>query len=70
MRLIMFYYNRNDLSEGVNPFNGKECKECIVFHYWFLIMGLSFIILPVIAVINGRCWTSILKTESATIITI
>ena len=52
--LQMFYYNRNDLSEGVNPFDGNNSKECIVFHYWFLIMGLNFTILPVIAVITGQ----------------
>ena len=51
----MFYYNRNDLSEGINPFDGNNSKESIVFHYWFLIMGFNFTILPVIAVITGQC---------------
>ena len=47
----MLYYNRIDLSEGINAAKGNNSKECMVCHYWFFsIVGLNFKILSVMFV--------------------
>lgn len=41
----MLYYDRIDLSAGIDPVKSNNSKEYMVYHYWFLIMGLNFKIL-------------------------
>ena len=31
----MLYYNRIDISEGINLAKSNKSKECLIFHYWF-----------------------------------
>ena len=39
----MLYYDRNDVSEGVDVNKTSELKECDVCHYWyFLDKGFKF----------------------------
>ena len=44
----MLYYDKIDISEGIDPAKSNNSKECMVCHYWFLIMGSNFKILSVI----------------------
>ena len=36
------YYERIDLSEGIDPVISNNSKECIVCHYWFFNRGFKF----------------------------
>ena len=39
----ILYYNRTDISEGININRTSELKECDICHYWyFLDKGLKF----------------------------
>ena len=31
----MLYYNRIDISEGINLAKSNKSKECLICHYWF-----------------------------------
>ena len=31
----MLYYDRTDISEGIDLANNKNSKQCMIFHYWF-----------------------------------
>ena len=37
----MLYYNRTDISEGINLAQSNS-KECMICHYWFLGHGFEF----------------------------
>ena len=38
----MFYYNRTDLSEGIDLTKTSNSKECTVCHHWYLNHGFNF----------------------------
>ena len=38
----MVYYDRIDLSEGIDVAKNNNSKECMVCQHWFLMMGLNF----------------------------
>ena len=38
----MLYYDRIDLSEGINPTKSNNSKECMICHYWFFNHGCKF----------------------------
>ena len=38
----MLYYDRIDLSEGIDIAKSNINKECIVCHYWYFDHGLKF----------------------------
>ena len=38
----MLYYDRIDISEGIDPARNNSSKECIVCHYWFFNYGFKF----------------------------
>ena len=38
----MLYYNRIDLSEGIDPAKGNNSKESIACHYWYFNHGFIF----------------------------
>ena len=38
----MLYYNKIDLTEGINPVKSNNSKERIVCHYWFFNHGFKF----------------------------
>ena len=38
----MLYYNRTDITEGIDSTKSNKCKECIICHYWFFNHGLKF----------------------------
>ena len=38
----MLYYDRIDLSEGIDVGKNSNSKECIFCHYWFCNHGFSF----------------------------
>ena len=38
----MLYYNKIDLTEGINPVKSNNSKESIVCHYWFFNHGFKF----------------------------
>ena len=31
----MLYYDRIDISEGIDPAKSNDNKECMICHYWF-----------------------------------
>ena len=31
----MLYYNRTDVSEGIDPAKSNNSKKCIVYYFWF-----------------------------------
>ena len=33
----MLYYDRIDVSEGINIIKTSASKECYIFHYWYLL---------------------------------
>ena len=35
----MLHYDRIDLGEGIDAAKSNNIKECIICHYWFLIMS-------------------------------
>ena len=41
----MLFYNRTDISKGIDPPKSNSSKECMVSQYWFLIMGSNVKIL-------------------------
>ena len=38
----MLYYNRIDLNEGMDVAKSINNEECVICHYWYLIMGPNF----------------------------
>ena len=38
----MLYYDRIDISEGIDLVKSGNSKECIVCHYWFFNHGFKF----------------------------
>ena len=38
----MIYYNRINLSEGIDVAKSNNSKECIVCHYWYFNQGFKF----------------------------
>ena len=38
----MLYYNRIDISEGINPTKSNKSRECMICHYWFFNHGFKF----------------------------
>ena len=37
----MLYYDRIDLSGGIDPIKSNSGKECMVYHYWFFNRGFE-----------------------------
>ena len=37
----MLYYDRIDISEGIDLTKSNRSKECMIFHYWFFNHGLK-----------------------------
>ena len=37
----MLYYNRVDISEGINPTKSNRSKECMICHYWLFDHGFK-----------------------------
>ena len=35
------YYNRDDISQGINFIKSNKSKECIIYHYWFFNPGVE-----------------------------
>ena len=38
----MLYYDRFDISEGIDIFKSSDSKEWIICHYWFFNYGFRF----------------------------
>ena len=38
----MLYYDRIDISRGVNLTKSNSSKECVICHYWFFNHGFKF----------------------------
>ena len=38
----MLYYNRIDISEGIDPTKSNRSNECMNCHYWFFNHGFKF----------------------------
>ena len=38
----MLYYDRIDISEGIDPTKSNRSKECAICHYWFFNHGFVF----------------------------
>ena len=38
----MLYYDRIDISEGIDLAKSKNSKQCMIFHYWFFNHGFKF----------------------------
>ena len=38
----MLYYDRNDISKGIDIAKSNNIKECMIWHYWFLNHGFNF----------------------------
>ena len=38
----MLYYDRIDISEGIDLAKSNKSKECLICHYWFYDHGLKF----------------------------
>ena len=38
----MMYYERIDISKGIDPINDNKNKECMIYQYCFLIMDSNF----------------------------
>ena len=38
----MLYYDRTDISEGINVAKSNNSKECAICHYWFFNHGFKF----------------------------
>ena len=36
------YYERIDVSEGIDPTKSNKSKECMICHYWFFNHGFKF----------------------------
>ena len=50
----MLYFDRTDVSEGIDDDNTIESKECDICHYWyFLIKVLSFNQMSAISAIDA-----------------
>ena len=40
--LLVLYYDRVDLSKGIDPAKSNISEGCIVYPYWFLNHGFKF----------------------------
>ena len=38
----MLYYDRIDISKGINLAKSNNSKECMICHYWFFNRGFKF----------------------------
>ena len=38
----MLYYDKIDISEGIDPAKSNKSKECMIYHYWFFNRGFKF----------------------------
>ena len=38
----MLYYDRIDISDGIDPTKSNKCKDCMIFHYWIFNHGFKF----------------------------
>ena len=38
----MIYYDRIDVSEGIDVNMTDESEECDIYHYWYFLNNLSF----------------------------
>ena len=38
----MLYYNRIDISKGIDPTKSNRSKECMICHYWLFNHGFEF----------------------------
>ena len=36
------YYDRTDISKGIDPTKSNRSKECMICHYWFFNDGFKF----------------------------
>ena len=36
------YYDRTDVGEGIDPTESNKSKECMICHYFFLIVDSNF----------------------------
>ena len=46
----MLHYNIINISEEIDPAKSNDSKECMICHYFFLIIGLNFKIMFVMVV--------------------
>ena len=37
----MLYYDRIDISEGIDPTKSNKSRECMICHYWFFNHGFK-----------------------------
>ena len=58
----MLYYDRIDISEGIDPAKNNNSKECLVCHYWFFSHEFEFQILFVMLLMLCRRCLLILAT--------
>ena len=47
----MLYYNRIDISEGIDPNKSNRSKECMTCYYWFLSHEFKFILYAMVVMI-------------------
>ena len=38
----MLYYDRTDISQGIDPTTNNKSKEYMILHYWFFNQGFKF----------------------------
>ena len=38
----MLYYDRINISDGIDPTKSNRSKECMIFHYWLFNHGYKF----------------------------
>ena len=38
----MLYYDRSDMSKGMDPTKSNNSRECMICDYWFFIHGFKF----------------------------
>ena len=38
----MLYYDRNDISKGIDVGKSNNIKDCMICHYWFFNYGFYF----------------------------
>ena len=38
----MLYYDRTDISEGIDSAKCNNSKECMIYHYWSFSHGFEF----------------------------
>ena len=51
----MLYYDRIDISEGIDPTKRNKSVECMIYHYWFFNHGFKFQDYVAIVVMIWQC---------------